>query len=232
LSGSAVLLVTGASHGIGQAVARQALGRGYRLALGARDAEALERTAAGFGSDAVLTAPCDVTRWDDVEALASATRRHFGRIDGVFANAGVGAPRGLLNGDPRSWEALVATNVLGVAYTLRAALPHVRERPNGHAVLMGSVAGRWITPGSLYAATKAAVAALADAVRQELRDLGDTSTRVTLIEAGWVGTRLLTGERPGAMDPGVIADAVLYALGRPPGVDVNQITVRPTTQRE
>jgi NADP-dependent 3-hydroxy acid dehydrogenase YdfG len=227
-----VLLVTGATSGIGEAVANFAARSGYRLGLAGRDGAALAQLVARLGPDTAIGVPCDVTRWDDVEGFVEATRSGFGRIDGVFANAGTGAPRGLLSSDPRAWPALIETNVLGVAYTLRAAVPHVCEAPCGHVILMGSVAGRWVTPGSLYAATKAAVAAMADALRQELRDLGDRSTRVTLIEAGWVSTRLLTDERPGAMPPAEIAEAVLYALERPAGVDVNQITVRPTTQRE
>jgi NADP-dependent 3-hydroxy acid dehydrogenase YdfG len=227
-----VLLITGATSGIGKEVASFAARSGYRLGLAGRDEGALAHLVDEFGSDSAVAVPCDVTLWKDVERFVQTVKSRFGAIDAVFANAGIGAPRGLLSSDHRAWPALIETNVLGVAYTLRAAVPYVCETPRGHVVLMGSVAGRWITPGSLYAATKAAVAALADALRQELRDLGDQSTRVTLIEAGWVSTRLLLDERLGAMPPAEIAQAVLYALERPAGVDINQITVRPTTQRE
>lgn len=229
---SPVLLITGATGGIGRAVAELAARTGYRVGLGGRDTDALARMASELGEMTAIGVHCDVSSWYDVERFVDTVKLTFGRIDAVFANAGTGSSRGLSSGDVGSWRALVETNVLGVAYTLRAAVPHVREATGGSVVLMGSVAGRWVTPGSLYAATKSAVAAMADALRQELRAQGDRSTRVTLIEAGWVDTPLLQGERPGAMSPDEVAQAVLYALQRPAGIDLNQITLRPTTQRE
>jgi NADP-dependent 3-hydroxy acid dehydrogenase YdfG len=227
-----VMLVTGATGGIGEAVVELAVARGYRLALAARSASALRQLVIRVGEETAIGVPCDVGRWEDVQRLVDTTLSAFGRVDCVFANAGIGARRSLLDGDPLLWRSLLETNVLGVAHTIRAAVPHLRTCPGGHIVLMGSVAGRWITPGSFYAATKASVSALADALRQELREMGDVSTRVTVIEAGWVATQLLKGERPGAMPPAEIAQAVFYALDRPRGTDINQITVRPTTQRE
>ena len=132
---------------------------------------------------------CDVTEWDDDQALAQAALDSFGRIDAVFANAGFGAKRGFLEESPEHWRSMVLTNVLGVALTIRATLPHLLERGTGHYVLTSSVAGRRALPGSLYSATKWAVTAMGEALRAELRQMHDnTGIRVTLIEPGMTDT--------------------------------------------
>ena len=97
---------------------------------------------------------CDVTEWDQVEAMAAAALERFGRIDAVFANAGFGATRGFLEESPEHWRSMVLTNVYGVALTIRATLPHLLERGDGHFLITSSVAGRRALPGSLYSATK------------------------------------------------------------------------------
>ena len=162
-----VLLITGASSGIGAATARRAAQAGYRLVLGARREEQLERagrrsSAARSGRSAVR---CDVTEWDQDEAMAPGGARAFGRIDAVFANAGFGATRGFLEESPEHWRSMVLTNVYGVALTIRATLPHLLERGTGHFLITSSVAGRRALPGSLYSATKWAVTAIGEALR-------------------------------------------------------------------
>ena len=127
---------------------------------------------------------CDVTEWDDNAAMVRHALDAFERIDVVFANAGFGAKRGWLEESPEHWRSMVLTNVLGAAYTTRAALPAVKES-RGHIVLTSSVAGRRALPGSLYSCTKHAVTAMAEALRQ---DLNDTGVRVTSIEPGMVDT--------------------------------------------
>jgi NADP-dependent 3-hydroxy acid dehydrogenase YdfG len=143
-----VLLITGASSGIGAATARLASDR-YRLVLAARRTEKLESLAAELGGpEAVLAVACDVAEWDQVEALAATALVRFGRIDAVFANAGFGATRGFLEESPEHWRSMVLTNVLGPALTIRATLPHLLERGDGHYVITSSVAGRRALPGS------------------------------------------------------------------------------------
>src|SRR5262245_56280109 len=143
-----VLLVTGASSGIGAETARRAVAAGYRAVLGARSADALEKLASELGGDGkALAKACDVTEWNQVEGLAAAALDGFGRIDAVFANAGFGAKRGFLEESPEFWRSMVLTNVLGVALTIRATLPHVLERGTGHYVITSSVAGRRTLPG-------------------------------------------------------------------------------------
>ena len=228
-----MLLITGASSGIGAATARLAADR-YRLVLAARRREALDALAAELGGPgAAVAIACDVTDWDQVEALATRALEEFGRIDAVFANAGFGATRGFLEESPEHWRSMVLTNVLGPALTIRATLPHLLERGDGHYVITSSVAGRRALPGSLYSATKFAATAIGEALRQELRQMDDNDRiKVTLIEPGITDTEFFD-DKPAewALRDEDIAREVLHALTAPPGVEINEILIRPTAQR-
>jgi NADP-dependent 3-hydroxy acid dehydrogenase YdfG len=229
-----VLLITGASSGIGAQTARRAVEARYRVALGARSEDKLAALADELGgSERAIAVRCDVTEWEDNERLAAETLEAFGRIDAVFANAGFGAARGFLEESPEHWRSMVLTNVLGVGLTIRATLPHLLGRGDGHFVITSSVAGRRALPGSMYSATKWAVTAIGEALRQELRTMHDnTAIRVTLIEPGMVDTPFFDN-RPGpdrALGDDDIARAVLYALEQPEGVDINEILIRPSMQ--
>jgi NADP-dependent 3-hydroxy acid dehydrogenase YdfG len=230
--GKPVLLITGASSGIGAATARAAA-PGHRLVLAARREEQLADLASELGGEEqAIAVRCDVTEWDEVRSAVAAGLEAFGRLDAAFANAGFGAKRGFLEESPEHWRSMVLTNVYGVALTIRAALPHLLERGEGHFVITSSVAGRRVLPGSLYSATKWAATAMGEALRAELRQMhDDQGIRVTLIEPGMTDTDFFD-ERPGesALRDEDIARAVLFALEQPPGVDVNEILVRPTTQ--
>ncbi len=227
-----VLLITGASSGIGAATAR-ASAPTHRLVLAARRLEPMRELAAELGGEErALAIECDVTEPDQVEAMVAAALEHFGRIDAVFANAGFGASRGFLEESVEHWRAMILTNVYGVALTIRATLPHLLERGDGHFLITSSVAGRRALPGSLYSATKWAVTAIGEALRSELRQMHDnTAIRVTLIEPGMVDTPFFE-QRPGerALRDTDVAAAVTYALEQPAGVDVNEILIRPTQQ--
>ena len=231
---SPVLLITGASSGIGAQTARRAAESGYRLVLGARREDALRELAAELGGEErAVGVRCDVTDWAQQQALAQAALDSFGRLDAVFANAGFGASRGFLEESVEHWREMVLTNVLGVALTIRAALPTLLEAGRGHFLLTGSVAGRRALPGSLYSATKWSVTAIGESLRQELRQMHQNhSIRVTLIEPGITDTDFFD-TRPGterALADDDIARAVLYALEQPDRVDVNEILIRPTSQ--
>jgi NADP-dependent 3-hydroxy acid dehydrogenase YdfG len=222
-----VFLITGASSGIGAATARRAAEAGYRVALAARSADRLARLADELGGpDRALALRCDVTEWDQQEAMVRETLSRFGRLDVAFANAGFGAARGFLAESPQHWRAMVLTNVYGAALTIRATLPALKDA-SGHLVLTGSVAGRRALAGSLYSATKWAVTAMGESARQELNGTG---VRVTLIEPGMVDTPFFDERPSDALAPDDIARTVMFAISQPPHVDVNEILVRPTAQ--
>jgi NADP-dependent 3-hydroxy acid dehydrogenase YdfG len=221
-----VLVITGASTGIGAATAHRAAEFGYRLVLAARSEDKLQRLAEEIGDEA-LAVRCDVTDWDDQQSLVATTLDRFGRLDAYFANAGFGAKRGFLEETVEHWKSMIDTNVLGAALSIRASLPHFRERNRGHMILTSSVAGRRALPGSLYSATKHAVTAMGEALRQEV---SDTDIKVTLIEPGMVDTPFFEDRPSGALEADDIARAVMFALTQPPHVDVNELLVRPIHQ--
>jgi NADP-dependent 3-hydroxy acid dehydrogenase YdfG len=232
MSDRPVLVITGASSGIGAATARAAAESGYRLVLAARREEELAKIADELGgADNAIAVRCDVTEWADNERLAAAAIDAFGGFDAVFANAGFGAKRGFLEESPEFWRDMVLTNVLGVGYTIRATLPHLLERDRGHYVITSSVAGRLALPGSMYSASKWAVTAIGESLRAELRQMHDNSSiRVTLIEPGMVDTPFFDNRPEGVLEDTDIARAVLYALTQPEHVDINEILIRPSRQ--
>jgi NADP-dependent 3-hydroxy acid dehydrogenase YdfG len=222
------VLITGASSGIGAATARAAVADGYRVVLSARSEDKLRDLADELGGDdRAIAVACDVTEWGDQEALVRRALDSFGRIDVAFANAGFGGPRGFEQHDPDDMRDMVLTNVLGVAYTIRATMAALRES-RGHLLLTSSVAGRRALPGSLYSATKFAVTAMGEAARQ---DFNGTGVRVTLIEPGMVDTPFFDNPPEfEALKADDVARAVMFAISQPAHVDVNEILVRPTAQ--
>jgi NADP-dependent 3-hydroxy acid dehydrogenase YdfG len=228
MAAQGVMLITGASTGIGAATARQAVGAGWQVVLGARGEERLRSLAESLGGEEVaLFRRCDVADWDDQQELVRLALDRFGGLDAVFANAGFGAKRGFLEASVEHWKAMIDTNVLGTALTIRAALPVFREQGRGQFVLTSSVAGRRALPGSLYAATKHAVTAMGEALRQEV---SDSDIKVTLIEPGMVDTPFFEDRPTGALEADDIAGAVMWALSQPPNVDVNEVLIRPVRQ--
>jgi NADP-dependent 3-hydroxy acid dehydrogenase YdfG len=224
-----VLAITGASTGIGAATARRAVEAGYQVVLGARSEEKLAELAAELGGDVwALWQRCDVTSWEDQQALVRLALEGFGRMDAFFANAGFGAKRGFLEETPEHWKSMIDTNVYGVALSIRAALAHFKDQGRGHMVLTSSIAGRRTLPGSLYSATKWAVTAMGYALRSEV---ADTDIKVTVIEPGMVDTPFFD-QRPqsDALEADDVARAVMYALEQPPHVDVNEMLIRPIRQ--
>jgi NADP-dependent 3-hydroxy acid dehydrogenase YdfG len=223
-----VLVITGASTGIGAATARRAVEFGNRVVLAARSEDKLQALAKDLGGEErAIAVRCDVTSWDDQQALVSAAVDRFGRMDSYFANAGFGAARGFLEESVEHWKSMIDTNVLGSALSIRASLAHFKEQGRGHLILTSSIAGRRVLPGSLYSATKHAVTAMGEALRQEL---AETDIKMTLIEPGMVDTPFFDNPVSGALEPDDIARAVMFALTQPPHVDVNEILIRPIHQ--
>jgi len=223
---SKVLLITGASSGIGRETARSAVAAGFKVALAARSIDKLQSLVDELGGkETALAIPCDVQSEFDQKAMVAAVMGHFGRMDAVFANAGRGgAPGGFSGADPTEWRDMLLTNVLGAALTLQVCIPPLRES-RGHILITGSAAGRYEIPGSMYSVTKWAITGMGRNLREELRGSG---IRVTLIEPGVVDTPFFDDKPQQALLPIDIANAVLYALAQPKHVDLNEILVRPT----
>lgn len=249
LEGS-VALVTGASSGIGEATARSLAAEGAKVALVARRVDRLEKIAkdiAGSGH-AALAVEADVT--DQRQAVAAVERAagDFGRLDIVVNNAGM-MLLGPIHGAPtEEWDRMIDINLKGLLYTTHAALPHlfraVEDSPRGVAdvVNISSVAGRVATAGAgVYNLTKHGVGAVSESLRQEASRHG---VRVTIVEPGWVDTELQGHNRPevheklkertAKIEPlhaHDIADAIGYAVTRPAHVSLNEVLIRPTSQR-
>ncbi|MEM7497578.1 MAG: SDR family oxidoreductase [Pseudomonadota bacterium] len=219
-----VLAITGASSGIGAATARAAAKAGWRLVLGARNTEKLEALVAEIGDDRALAKTCDVRRMEDCEGLVAAATERFGRLDAMFANAGLGASAaGVEGGDPENWQVMADTNIVGLAQTAKAALPALRAS-TGHFVITGSVAGRRTLSGSFYGATKWA----ANGYGYNLREaLSGTGVRVTVIEPGMVDTPFFDEPKPDALRPEDVAGTVMFALAQPPHVEIHELLVLP-----
>ena len=218
-----VFLIAGASSGIGAATARLAAEAGYKLVLAARSEDKLRELARETGGIAVRA---DVSEYADQEAMAKRALDEFGRIDVVFANAGIGHPRGFEAGDPEDAKQMVLTNVFGIYATIRVTAEALRET-KGHLVITSSIAGRRALKGSLYSATKFAVTGMAEAARQ---DFNGTGVRTTLISPGMVETPGFSHDIDDILTAEDIARGVMWAVQQPPHMDVNEILIRPTVQ--
>ncbi|MBO2465333.1 SDR family oxidoreductase [Actinomadura violacea] len=226
-----VTLITGGSSGIGAAAARLLLDRGHRVAVTGRDPGRLDRLAESCANPgALLPLTADAADPAAMRAAVDATLERFGRLDAAVANAGSATPDSVVDGDPEGWRDMVLTNVLGPAVLIRSSIDALRAT-RGRIVLVGSVAGFIHTPGNLYGATKWALTGLAENTRRAVTADG---VGVTLIAPGRVETTFwdpLGGIPEGRMlTAGQVAESIAWAIGRPPGVDVNTITVRPLGQ--
>jgi len=237
-----VVLVTGASSGIGEAIARRLGAAGAKLVLGARRVERLEavgRAIVADGGEAVTLAT-DVTRRRDMEALVSAAIQRFGRLDVLVNNAGLMPLSPLLQLKIDEWDRMIDVNLRGVLHGLAAALPVFDRQGSGHVVNITSVADRGVFPtAAVYCATKFAVRALSEGLRLE----SGPGLRVTLIAPGATESELpstisdpelrqaaIAGFRKDLIPADAIARAVAFAIDQPREVDVNEIVVRPTAQ--
>lgn len=217
------LFITGASSGIGAATARAAVAAGWHVGLFARSEDKLEALAEELDG-AALALPGDTTSLaDQIEALAKLTNK-FGQVDAAFANAGMGVKAaGTENGDPEEWHRLVHVNILGLLYTAKAALPHLRER-KGHMVLTGSAAGRRHISGSVYGASKWFVHGYAGNLADEMKEWGG---RCTVIAPGMVNTAFFDEAKPDKLQPQDVADAVMFALEADPRNAVREVFLMP-----
>jgi NADP-dependent 3-hydroxy acid dehydrogenase YdfG len=238
-----VAIVTGASSGIGMAVARALAQRGVHVALAARRVDRLQALSDELTADGrieALVVECDVRDPDAVQALVQKTLDRWGQIDILVANAGFGYRAPVIDGDIARWKDMLDTNVYGLLLTLKYGVPPMLERRRGHVVVTSSVAGRVPTlGGSAYCGSKFAATAIADVLRQEV---GPQGVRVTTIEPGVVISEFqeVAGYTPGTLEnmlkgatplvPEDIARAVVFAVEQPAHYGITELVVRPTGQ--
>lgn len=238
-----VVVITGASSGLGEETARHLVGKGAKLVLAARRTERLQKLvndiqAAGGKAIAVTT---DVAKQTDVEHLIKQALDTFGRIDVMVNNAGYMAVSPLSNRRVAEWDRMIDINIKGVLYGIAAVLPSMQAQKSGHIINISSIAGLRVSVGATaYSATKFAVKAISEGLRAEV---ASDNIRVTTIYPGAIATELPQG----TTDPQVkalveklyaekeisadsIARAIAYAIEQPEDVSVNEITVRPTRQ--
>jgi NADP-dependent 3-hydroxy acid dehydrogenase YdfG len=218
------LFITGASTGIGAATAHAAAQAGWNVALFARSKDKLDTLAAEIG-DRALALPGDATQLDDQIAAMERAADHFGGIDAAFANAGKGLDTpGTEAGDPEEWRAMVDLNIMGLLYTAKAAIPHLKPR-KGSMILTGSAAGRRHIKGSIYGASKWFVHGYAGNLAEEMREWGG---RCTVIAPGMVDTPFFDQAKPDKLKPEDVADAVMLALQADPRNTVLEVALFPT----
>ena len=238
-----VIVITGASSGMGEATARDLASKGAKVVLGARRADRLEAivqdiTDAGGQAIAVAT---DVTKREDVQELLDTAKATYGRVDVIFNNAGLMplSPLDSLRID--EWDRMIDVNIKGTLYGIAAALPYMKAQRSGHVINVSSVYGhKVVATGAVYCATKHAVRAISEGLRQEVKDY---NIRVTTISPGAVRTELTDHiTEPGLADDvkdivsrigvpaSTMASMVAFAISQPDDVDVNEILFRPTVQ--
>jgi len=238
-----VVVITGASSGLGEATARLLSAQGASVVLGARRIDRLKVLADELSrrGGKALAVPTDVVQCDQVKRLVDAAVQTYGRIDVMINNAGL-MPQALLERlKIDEWNRMIDVNIKGVLYGIAAALPHMKQQKAGHFINVSSVAGHRVGPGfAVYAATKYAVRALSEGLRQEVKPY---NIRTTVISPGAVATELpdtVTDPQAAerirkfyaevAIPAESFARAVAFAMSQPEEVDVNEILFRPTRQ--
>lgn len=221
---SKVLLITGASSGIGEATARKAAKEGLKLILTARRKDKLDALVEEFGSDNAIGVAADAGNYDELEQAVKQGVDKFGQLDAVFANAGTGVSTpGTEEGDVEEWKQMVDVNINGLLYTAKLTLPHLRKT-TGHFLMTGSAAGRITLKGSVYGATKWFVHGFAQNLAEEMKEWNG---RCTTIAPGMVNTPFFDEPKPDKLDPDDVADAVLYAINANPRNCVREVFLMP-----
>lgn len=238
-----VVVITGASSGLGEASARQLAALGATVVLGARRIERIQALAAeltGQGAKALAVAT-DVTKADQVQGLVDSAVAHFGRVDAMLHNAGLMPHSPLERRKIADWDQMIDVHLKGALYGVAAVLPQMIRQKSGHMIFVSSVAGHKVRPGSaVYAATKTGIRVIAEGLRQEVKP---HNIRTTVISPGAMVTDLADSITEPDIEKVVrdfttafaipadsFARMVVFAMSQPDDVDVNEILFRPTRQ--
>ena len=237
-----VVVITGASSGIGEETVNLLSENGAKLVLGARRLDRLEKIQQKVGRDSVSIKKTDVTKADEVNALIETAYNDFGRIDVLINNAGLMPQSFLEKNKQDEWNQMIDVNIKGVLYGIGAVLPYMRKQKSGHIINLASVAGHVVLPGSaVYCGTKYAVRAITEGLRQEEAIVG-SNMRTTILSPGAVSTELtdhisdkdmkqdIDELYKNAIKPDAIARAINYAINEPEESSVNEFIIRPSSQ--
>jgi NADP-dependent 3-hydroxy acid dehydrogenase YdfG len=236
-----VVVIAGASSGLGEATARRLAAEGAKLVLGARRLDKLQALAKELSLGADAAVQTDVTDREQVKSLVDRAVATHGRLDVIINNAGLMPHSPLERGKIDDWDRMIDVNLKGVLYGIAAALPHMIKQKSGHIINVSSVAGHKVRPGSaVYAATKTAVRVISEGLRQEVKPY---NIRTTVISPGAVASELVDSITEADVSKGVhefyaayaipadsFARMVAFAMSQPEDVDVNEILFRPTAQ--
>jgi NADP-dependent 3-hydroxy acid dehydrogenase YdfG len=238
-----VVVITGASSGLGEATSRLLASQGAIVVLGARREDRIKNLAEVIAAEGgtALAVATDVAKAHQVKHLVDSAVQTYGRIDVMINNAGL-MPQSLLErGKIDDWDRMIDVNLKGVLYGIAAALPYMKTQKSGHIINVSSVAGHKVRPGSaVYAGTKAAVRMISEGLRQEVKPY---NIRTTIVSPGAISTELPDSVTEAdvakgirefyeqyAIPPDSFARVVMFAMNQPDDVDVNEILFRPTSQ--
>jgi NADP-dependent 3-hydroxy acid dehydrogenase YdfG len=220
-----IVVVTGASSGIGAATVDKVIEAGHKAVITARSTEKLNNIVERWGKDKVLAVTADVSNLDEISNVINKAKEKFGRVDVVFANAGMGASTpGIENGNPDEWKTMLDVNINALLYTAKASLPALKET-QGHFIVTSSIAGKISLKGSVYGASKWFAYGFAQNLAIEM---AEWKGRCTTICPGMVNTPFFDEAKPDKLDPTDVAGAVVYAISANPRCDVREITLMPT----
>jgi NADP-dependent 3-hydroxy acid dehydrogenase YdfG len=235
-----VVVITGASSGLGEAAARRLAQNGAKLVLGARRLDRLQALAKELSLGAGAAVQTDVAKYAEVKRLVERAVQSHGRIDAIINNAGLMPLSPLERLKIDDWDRMIDVNIKGVLYGVAAALPHMKAQMSGHIINVSSVAGHKVRPGStVYSATKSAVRVISEGLRQEVKPY---NIRTTIISPGAVASELPDSITEPDIAENVhkvyeyaipaesFASMVMFAMSQPEDVDVNEILFRPTRQ--
>lgn len=220
-----IVLITGASSGIGAATVDKVIEAGHKAVITARSTDKLNDIANRWGEDKVLAVTADVSKLEQIEMVVSKAKEKFGRIDVVFANAGTGVNTpGIEHGDPEEWQTMLDVNINALLFTAKASLPSLKET-QGHFIITSSIAGKVTLKGSVYGASKWFAYGFGQNLAAEM---AEWNGRCTTICPGMVNTPFFDEAKPDKLDPSDVAEAVVYAMAANPRCDIREITLMPT----